>query len=536
MKEITSTQNQNPLNDHFKSFILNVLDRINAMAIYWIIPVFLFGLWWVASNDHWMPAQILPTPQQTWQNFLQMSSQDLWWHLGISLKRLALGLCSGAIAGVLIGALLGYSRNFEQYVSAIFYALAIVPTLAWLPLLMIWLGIEDALKVFIIFKASLIPIAIHVQAGVRDIQPKLREMAEILRFSKKALIFKLILPASLPYFFTGLRLAIAAGWTSLIAVELLASSEGIGYLMVTGRQLFQLDIVFVCIILIGAVGIVLDTILQWLEARSVFWPHAVISAHHQHKHHKTSALKPWLIPFFMFGLWFIVSQLQWLSTSVLPSPVLVRQALVHGLQDGSLTSAMHSSLYRALLGLVVGGGIGVITGLILGLFKPLELMFAPTLNVLRLIAIFAWIPLITAWFGLGDSSKLVFISLATFFPMFIATWKGTAMVSTHLTEASDILRLSVAQRLELLILPSIAPAIFAGLRLALLYSWMASFGAEYLMGSGTGIGSYMMAAQQNFEMNRVIAATVLVAIAGGLLAWLGKVIESYATAWRHNRV
>lgn len=116
---------------------------------------------------------------------LQMSSQDLWWHLGISLKRLALGLFSGTIAGIVIGVLLGYSRNFEQYVSAIFYALAIVPTLAWLPLLMIWLGIEDALKVFIIFKASLIPIAIHVQAGVRDIQPKLREMAEILRFSKK---------------------------------------------------------------------------------------------------------------------------------------------------------------------------------------------------------------------------------------------------------------------------------------------------------------------------------------------------------------
>ena len=158
MKEISSTQNQNTLNDHFKSFIFNVLDSINAITIYWIVPVFLFGLWWVASNDHWMPAQIMPTPQQTWQNFLQMSSQDLWWHLGISLKRLALGLFSGTIAGIVIGVLLGYSRNFEQYVSAIFYALAIVPTLAWLPLLMIWLGIEDALKVFIIFKASLIPI------------------------------------------------------------------------------------------------------------------------------------------------------------------------------------------------------------------------------------------------------------------------------------------------------------------------------------------------------------------------------------------
>ncbi|WP_130803753.1 ABC transporter permease [Acinetobacter ihumii] len=536
MKEISSNQNHDRLNhDVYKSFILNVLASINTLAIYWIVPVVLFGLWWIAANNGWMPAQILPTPQQTWHSFLQMSSQDLWWHLAISLKRLALGLCSGLVAGVVIGVLLGYSRNFEQYVSAIFYALAIVPTLAWLPLLMIWLGIEDALKVFIIFKASLIPIAIHVQAGVRDIQPKLREMAEILKFSQQALIFKLILPASLPYFFTGLRLAIAASWTSLIAVELLASSEGIGYLMVTGRQLFQLDIVFVCIILIAAVGIVLDTTLQWLEAKTVFWPHAVISAHHQDNHYKKSSLKPWLIPVLLLSLWFFSSQFHWISASVLPSPVLVSQALVHGLQDGSLSNAMHFSLYRALLGLMIGGSIGVITGLILGLFKPLELMFAPTLNILRLIAIFAWIPLITAWFGLGDSSKLVFISLATFFPLFIATWKGSAMVSTQLTEASDILRLSIVQRLELLILPSIAPAIFAGLRLALLYSWMASFGAEYLMGSGTGIGSYMIAAQQNFEMNRVIAATLLVAITGGLLAWLGKVIESYATAWRGNR-
>lgn len=94
--------------------------------------------------------------------------------------------------------------------------------------------------------------------------------------------------------------------------------------------------------------------------------------------------------------------------------------------------------------------------------------------------------------------------------------------------------MTLGQRLNLLVFPSIAPSMFAGFRLALLYSWMASFGAEYLMGSGIGIGSYMMAAQQNFEMDRVIAATLLVASLGAVLAWLGKTIESYATSWRKN--
>ncbi len=511
-----------------------IIESLNQYAVYWLLPVTLFILWWVASNNGWMPAQILPTPQATWQTFLDLSRQDLWWQLGISLERLFLGLILGIIGGLLLGILLGYSRTAELYISGTFYALVIIPTLAWLPLLMVWLGIENALKVFIIFKATLVPIAIHTQAGVRDIQPRLREMAAVLQLPKQALVFKLLLPATLPYFFTGLRLAVAAGWTTLIAVELLASSEGIGYLMVAGRQLFQLDIVFVTIILIAVVGIFLDLILQFLERRFVFWPHAALSAHVLEKKSHHNKWKPWLIPTAIFVFWILSTGLQWISAALLPSPLAVWHAISAGVADGSLITAMHHTLYRALLGLVIGGSIGIVSGILLGMFKPLEDLFAPTLNTLRLIAIFAWIPLITAWFGLGDLSKIVFISIATFFPMFIASWKGTSNVPQQLDEASDILRLNLLQRLELLILPSIAPSVFAGFRLALLYSWMASFGAEYLMGSGIGIGSYMMAAQQHFEMDRVIAATILVAVLGVILAWLGKVTESRSTAWRRN--
>ncbi|WP_353656076.1 ABC transporter permease [Acinetobacter nosocomialis] len=535
MKEIISQKNSSGIvwKSTKKPWFISV-GYFNSLAIYWIVPLCLFLLWWVASNEQWMPAQILPTPKDTWHSFVEIASQDLWSQLAISLERFGLGLLSGVIGGVFLGVLLGYSRVAEQYLSATFYALVIIPTLAWLPLLMIWLGIENSLKIFIIFKATMVPIALHTQAGVRDIQPKLKEMAAILQFNRLTLLTKLVLPATLPYFFTGLRLAVAAGWTSLIAVELLASSEGIGYLMVTGRQLFQLDIVFVTIFVIASVGIIFDFILHRIERKFVFWPHAALSAHTFHKKNRTDVFKSWVLPLSLVVLWAVSSWFNLISSQILPAPWKVLGALWSGIQDFSLTTAMYYSLYRAILGLIIGGLIGASVGIVVGLFKPIENLLAPTLNTLRLIAIFAWIPLLTAWFGLEDLSKIVFISIATFFPMFIATWKGMSSIPMQLVEVSSTLRMTLLQRLTLLILPSIAPSMFAGFRLALLYSWMASFGAEYLMGSGIGIGSYMMAAQQNFEMERVIAATVLVAGLGAILAWLGKITENYATSWRKN--
>lgn len=535
MKEIISQKNSSSIVwKDTKNNRLTSIEYFNSFAIYWIVPLCLLALWWIASNQRWMPVQILPSPQETWRTFIDLASQDLWSQLLISLERFGLGLVAGIFGGIFLGVMLGYSQMAERYISATFYGLVIIPTLAWLPLLMIWLGIENALKIFIIFKATLVPIALHMQAGVRDIQPKLREMAAILQFNRWNLLKKLLLPATLPHFFTGLRLAVAAGWTSLIAVELLASSEGIGYLMVTGRQLFQLDVVFVTIFVIALVGIALDLLLNLIERKLVFWPHAALSAYSVQKKSRTDLIKSWVLPLSLIVAWVVSSSFGWLSDQILPAPWAVGAALWRGIQDASLSTAMYFSLYRAILGLFIGGTIGALVGIGVGLFKSIENLFAPTLNTLRLIAIFAWIPLLTAWFGLGDASKIVFISIATFFPMFIATWKGMSSIPNQLNEVSNILRMTLGQRLNLLVFPSIAPSMFAGFRLALLYSWMASFGAEYLMGSGIGIGSYMMAAQQNFEMDRVIAATLLVASLGAVLAWLGKTIESYATSWRKN--
>ncbi|MFT4021818.1 MAG: ABC transporter permease [Acinetobacter sp.] len=528
MSEITLSTIPN----HVQKFLpfQNRLSIISAL----IFPISLFLLWFIASNQHWMPSQILPTPQETLLAFKSLVTQDqLFQQIGISLSRLLFGLFIGTLFGLFFGTFLGYSKRFEQYVAPTFFALAIIPTLAWLPLLIIWLGIEDALKIFLIFKASFIPIAIHTQSGIRDLNPQLREISQTLRLSKFHTFWKLLLPSALPHFFIGLRTALSAAWTTLIAVELIASSEGIGYLMVYGRQLFQLDIVFVCIAIIGIIGFILDFILNKIEKNFIVWPHTALSVHHNH-HKSKFSIKPFLIPLVIFLFWFWSTQTGVLDKNVLSHPRDVLTAILHGISDGSITSALLQSLYRAFLGLIIGGSLGVIIGLILGLHPRLSHIFSPTLNTLRLIAIFAWIPLITAWFGLGDLAKIIFISIATFFPIFVATLQGTFQVPKNLIEAAQSLKLTYWQRLVKLVIPSIVPTIFSGFRLSLLYAWMASFGVEYLMGSGSGIGIYMITAQQNFDIDQVLAATFFVAILGLVFAWLGQKAEQLASAWRHS--
>ena len=173
----------------------------------------------------------------------------------------------------MLGAALGFSRTLERLVFPTFAGLAQVPTLAWIPLFMVFFGIGEVLKLVVLIKAIVVPVTLHTLVGVRDAQPKLREAAAVLRLPPRLLIRRLVLPAALPAFMAGVRLALAAGWTSLLAVELLASSEGIGYLMVWARQLFMLDIVFVCIVVIGLIGVAMDRGIGLLDKKLVHWPH-----------------------------------------------------------------------------------------------------------------------------------------------------------------------------------------------------------------------------------------------------------------------
>jgi sulfonate transport system permease protein len=500
----------------------------------WIVPALLFALWLAASYWHWMSEQVLPSPALVWDTLLELGRDELWTHLGISLQRLALGLAGGVLSGLLLGALLGSSKLAERLIYPTFAALAQIPTLAWIPLFMLLFGIGEALKLVVLIKAIIVPITIHTLVGVRDAQPRLREAAEVLRLSPVQRVFRLIIPAALPSFMAGLRLALATGWSSLLAAELLASSEGLGYLMVWGRQLFMLDIVFVCILVIGIFGALFNTGINWLDKRLVYWPHPATAAfHRQPVGPGWQRVQPWLLPLALLVIWQSAVQLRWVDSNILAAPLHVLQATWEGLRDGSLAEAMLRSLSRALGGLLIGGGLGLLFGLVLGLWKPAERLFGGSLSALQQIAIFAWVPLLTAWFGLGEAGKLSFISLATFFPLLIASQRGIANLSPQLNEASRVLRLDRRQHLLRVVLPGAAPAIFAGLRLALIFAWLGTIGAEYFMPSNGGIASLMIGAQQLFRMDQVMASMLLIGLTGALLNTLGQRLEAHVSRWRN---
>ncbi len=237
-----------------------------------VLPLGLLAVWSVAAQRAWAPPQILPAPALVGETLVDLaSSGELLLNTAISLGRVAAGFAVGSLLGLLLGAGMGLSRRFEQYVSPLFNAINQVPVLGWLPLAMMAFGIGESLKVVIIAQASLVPIAANVRSGMRRIPAQYVEVARVFRFTNAQFLRKVVFPATVPSLFVGVRYGLTLAWLSLVTVELIASSEGLGFLIVWGRQLFQLDLVLAAIVSIGVVGLVLDKGLGKVESRLLRW-------------------------------------------------------------------------------------------------------------------------------------------------------------------------------------------------------------------------------------------------------------------------
>jgi sulfonate transport system permease protein len=250
----------------------NLRARLGRLSLGWLLPLGLLGLWSVAAERGWAPPQLLPAPRLVLDTIIDLAkSGELLTNYAISLGRVAAGFLLGSALGALVGVGMGLSRRFEQYVYPLFNALSQVPVLGWLPLAMMVFGIGESLKIVIIAQASLVPVAINVLNGIRRVPPQYVEVARVFQYSRVQLLRKVLLPATVPSLFVGVRYGLTLAWLSLVTVELLASSEGLGFLIVWGRQLFQLDLVLAAIISVGVVGLALDKGLGAIEARLLRW-------------------------------------------------------------------------------------------------------------------------------------------------------------------------------------------------------------------------------------------------------------------------
>lgn len=233
-----------------------------------LLPAFLFALWSIGCARGWIAPQILPPPERVYDTFVELArSGDLARNTLISVQRVLLGFGAGTLAGFAIGAALGLSRTLEAYVLPSFNALVQIPVLGWLPFLLLLVGVGEPLKYLLIAHAALVPVTLSTLQGFRQTPASLDEVARVFEYRRWQRIVYLVLPAAVPTLATGVRLAFTKAWLALVVVELVASSEGLGYLIVYGRQLFQLDLVMASVVVVGAVGFAMNRLLDALEKR-----------------------------------------------------------------------------------------------------------------------------------------------------------------------------------------------------------------------------------------------------------------------------
>lgn len=257
--------------------ILNFLkqNQVFTWGVGIIFPIALLYLWHVSVERNWVNPLLLPAPELVWMALKDLyQTGELWSNLSVSLSRIGYGFSAGIVLALVLGLTMGLSRRAEAYIWPTFKAINLVPVIGWIPLLILLVGIDEALKIILIAKAALVPMTINVFKGVRNIPQQLTEVAEVYQLSTWSRFKNVVLPGAFISFIGGLRLSLASSWGALVAVELLASSEGIGYVMVYGRQIFQLDVVMATVVVIGLVGFGFDVIIRLIQKQFRGWDQA----------------------------------------------------------------------------------------------------------------------------------------------------------------------------------------------------------------------------------------------------------------------
>lgn len=236
----------------------------------------LVGLWFAASHFEWASPLFLPSPAEVAAQF-RVVAQDgyaegtLVTHLGSSLWRIGMALALAIVVGVPLGLLMGMNRWVRGVFSVPIDLYWGLPPLAYLPLLIIWLGIDETSKVLLLTLATFAPVCFSAQAGVRSVPVERINAARSLGANRLQLFTTIILPSALPEILTGLRIAIGAGLSTLVAAELIAARSGLGYMIMSAANFLATDIVFVGLIVIAALAFSLSAGMRWLERRLVPW-------------------------------------------------------------------------------------------------------------------------------------------------------------------------------------------------------------------------------------------------------------------------
>jgi sulfonate transport system permease protein len=238
-------------------------------------PVLLVALWQALSSTGVFDDRTVPPPTRVVRAAYRLVVEgSLQEHLTTSVLRVGYGLTLGIALGVVLALIAGLSRVGENFVDANMEVLRAVPNFALVPLLIVWFGISEVPKILLITLAVAVAIYINTFSAIRSVDAGLVEAARSFGAGRAELIYRVIIPGSLPGFLVGLRLALTASWLSLIFAETINAKKGLGRMMTDAREYFQIDVVFVLIAVYAILGLISILVVRFLEGRLLTWRRA----------------------------------------------------------------------------------------------------------------------------------------------------------------------------------------------------------------------------------------------------------------------
>ena len=250
------------------AFLRGVFTRL----VPWLLPVGLIAFWQIASSLGWLSTRVLPAPVDVAIAFWTLAvSGELWVHVKISAGRALAGLAIGGGLGLALGLLTGSARWAEALFDSSVQMVRNIPALALIPLVILWFGIDESAKLFLIAVSVFFPIYLNTFHGIRNVDPGLIEMGRTYGLSRWGLYREVILPGAMSSILVGLRFSLGLMWVILIVAETISAQSGIGYLTMNAREFLQTDIVLVGILLYALLGKLADVFAKGLERYWLRW-------------------------------------------------------------------------------------------------------------------------------------------------------------------------------------------------------------------------------------------------------------------------
>ncbi|WP_326541021.1 aliphatic sulfonate ABC transporter permease SsuC [Pseudorhodoferax sp.] len=248
------------------------LSAFARQLLPWLVPVVLIVAWQTASSLGWLSTRVLPAPiDVVTAAWTLTASGELWTHVKVSAGRALLGLAIGGGLGLLLGLLTGSVKFFETLLDSTIQMVRNIPALALIPLVILWFGIDETAKLFLIAVSVFFPIYLNTFHGIRNVDPQLIEMGRTYGLSRWQLYREVILPGAVSSILVGLRFSLGLMWVILIVAETISAQAGIGYLTMNAREFLQTDVVLVGILLYALLGKLADLLARGLEHWWLRW-------------------------------------------------------------------------------------------------------------------------------------------------------------------------------------------------------------------------------------------------------------------------